>query len=248
MSHYKQVVFLDFDGVLINSKAVMERRPISRKADPDCVAALNHITDETGAVIVVSSSWRLDFSVPELKDLLSSWGVTASVVGKTAELRGNAVRGDEIAGWMTAQKLQLCNVVILDDDADMSWLWPRLIRTEFKSGLTMNDAKRAIDLLRPAKATAHAFPPALAKAKLKDVQPILTAAASVVTAWERLGRLRDQAEELNEAITKLREEQRRAAGLCLACGLSFPEHPHAGSGGNTSWLCQRCVTTGHGGF
>jgi hypothetical protein len=242
MSLHKQIVFLDFDGVLINTKALMERRPISQKADPDCVAALNHITDHTAAAIVVSSSWRLDFSVPELSALLKGWGVKGSVVGKTPALGYETVRGDEIAAWMTAQKVDLSDVVILDDDADMGGLWPRLIRTEFKSGITMDEAKRAIDMLRPTEVSRETIPLALKKAKPKDIEPILAAAANVVTIWERLGKCSDQA--LDVAIASLREEQRRTAGLCLSCGMSFSEYPRAGNGGSTSWLCQRCVTTG----
>lgn len=210
-----QVVFLDFDGVIINRRSLMERRPLSQKADPDCVTALNHITDQTGAAIVVSSAWRLDYTVSELGDLLKAWGVTGSVAGKTPQLGGNTVRGDEIADWMKAQSVHLINVVILDDDADMGWLSPRLIRTEFKPGLTMAEANRAINLLRSTSEDPLTTLPVSKKAKAKATQSILYAAAGVVAVWERLGSGQDHGEALDNAIRKLREEQWRAAGLCV---------------------------------
>lgn len=144
----KPVIFLDFDGVIINERSIKERRPLSQKADPDCVAALNRITEETGAVIVVSSAWRLDFSEEELSGLLRGWGVIGYLAGKTPILGRETVRGDEIADWMKAGNVDAADVVILDDDQDMSVLSPRLIRTESRLGLTMQEAQLAICLLK----------------------------------------------------------------------------------------------------
>lgn len=143
----KRVLFLDFDGVLVNKRSLTERRPRLQRADPDCVAALNHITNTTGAVIVVSSSWRLDFDLDELTELFTAWGVTGRLDGTTPILGRGTVRGDEIANWLAARQVSPADIVILDDEADLSWLSTRLIRTESDAGLTKTDAERAIEML-----------------------------------------------------------------------------------------------------
>ena len=61
-----KLIFLDFDGVLNhrrynlyhNIHHLPEKDEFGVLFDPDCVAALKHIIDETGAEIVVSSSWK----------------------------------------------------------------------------------------------------------------------------------------------------------------------------------------------
>lgn len=65
-------------------------------------------------MIVVSSSWRLDYSLEELIELLRVWGVTGKVVGKTPQLGHKTVRGDEIAEWMQARSVYEACVVMLD--------------------------------------------------------------------------------------------------------------------------------------
>lgn len=146
------VVFLDFDGVLINARSLRERRPLSHRADPDCVAALNHITNTTGAHIVISSAWRLDYSREELAELLLSWGVTGQFVGLTPAFGYGTERGDEIGAWMLAESVPNQNIVILDDDQEMLALTPRLVRTNSDIGLTMDHALAGIALLHRSSA------------------------------------------------------------------------------------------------
>ena len=64
-----KIIFLDIDGVLCTAKSVgllktnIDGR-LAKQFDPDCVVRLNHITDATGAQIVISSSWRLYLFAP----------------------------------------------------------------------------------------------------------------------------------------------------------------------------------------
>ena len=70
--HVRPVVSLDIDGVI---------KPLMwGKADPAMVAALNRITDTTGAAIVVHSSWRYHFDLDELRTRLAEMGVTGEVL------------------------------------------------------------------------------------------------------------------------------------------------------------------------
>lgn len=151
-----KVVFLDFDGPII---PLQSHHPIHRelqeKAWPPCVAALNRITDKTGAKIVVSSSWRTP-GAKYCKDLLKKWGVTGEVIGVTPEhpYAPGKTRGGEIQEWLdTALDNGACmqGFVILDDDEDMAHLAPHLILTPFNVGLTEVDADNAISILKETR-------------------------------------------------------------------------------------------------
>lgn len=61
-----KVIFLDFDGVMdtayydnyLNYMGLPEKDKYGVVFDPDCIANLRRIIDETGAGIVVSSTWK----------------------------------------------------------------------------------------------------------------------------------------------------------------------------------------------
>jgi hypothetical protein len=156
-----RVIFLDFDGVL-NSHAWM--RADSKRAeregtgvmglDPSAVSRLNWIVRETGAVVVVSSSWRYGRSVEELKGILERVGFYGVVLDKTAdwsrdESRGIYVeqeRGDEIASWLHGRP-EVESFVVLDDDSDMTAVQDRHVKTSFAGGLLDEHVERAIQML-----------------------------------------------------------------------------------------------------
>lgn len=150
----KKVIFLDIDGVLVNRASY--RLPNSGSADraiahPECVAALNAITEATtGAVIVVSSVWRAE-GAPEMRGRLKGWGVHGEMIGVTPRLsrtNGRVYRGDEIQKWLDDYtRHEISSFVILDDDSDMKHLLPRLVPTDTEQGLTMKDAQTAIEIL-----------------------------------------------------------------------------------------------------
>jgi len=139
-----RIVFLDFDGVLIP----MDGTTISRKPAPSCIAVLNAITEQTGAQIVISSSWRHTGSIDELRAMLRGWGVRATVIGKTPAIHSvDVTRGQEIAAWLKANRDGVECFAILDDDSEMRPLSAYHVRTEKKLGLIKADADRAIELL-----------------------------------------------------------------------------------------------------
>jgi hypothetical protein len=114
------------------------------------VAALNRILADTGALIVVSSSWRIGMNVIELREMLKEWGVVGKVLDKTPVHGFGDNRGDEIAAWLADYEKfrdKPESFVILDDDADMNGLSPFLVRTLFAAGLTEADADKAIEKL-----------------------------------------------------------------------------------------------------
>lgn len=157
-----KVIFLDVDGVLINLSCwgKGKRSGLESRADSRCVKALNHVTDTTGAKIVVSSVWRLG-GLKRIREILQSWGVTGKVIGVTPDLARTTSnspiliaveRGDEIQAWLDASRFSIESFAIIDDDSDMKHLKPRLVKTEFEDGFTMNHASRAIELLSTVRA------------------------------------------------------------------------------------------------
>ena len=151
-----KVVFLDFDGPIIPMASHEAGRKLLEKAWHPCIAALNRITDTTGAKIVLSTSWRWPSSNgPQASELLKIWGATAEVIGATPILESawkpgsvswtGVPRGREIAAWLGSNKVD--SFVIIDDDKDMVHLMQFLIHTPFEVGLTEADADRAIQML-----------------------------------------------------------------------------------------------------
>lgn len=157
----KPLIFLDIDGVLVNLWSLKRGRDSQglHRADPLCVAQLNRLTDESGAQLVISSTWRLK-GLPLVVDVLKSWGVTGKVVGATPDLttvRGSKLlvapsRGREISAWLdltgdVGDRVAGVSFVILDDDGDMDDLLSRLVWTDTYRGLTSADVDRALEVL-----------------------------------------------------------------------------------------------------
>jgi hypothetical protein len=159
----KSILFLDIDGVLNSRQYIRRMNELwddpKYQIDPDCVVRLNKITDETGANIVVSSTWRIPFlhtadGLTKLQDLFSGYGITGKVVGMTpdfvAQQYGSLYvasghRGDEITAWLTDNP-EVDNFVILDDET-VTGYDDRLIKTEFDTGLLDSHVERAIIML-----------------------------------------------------------------------------------------------------
>jgi len=147
------VIFLDIDGVLNNPGCYAIASGSRTPPDSKCVEALNYLTDATQANIVMSSSWRIGRAVIELRELLSGWGVTGTVIDRTPNL--GSARGLEIAEWLLKHEgtvLYPSAFVVLDDDSDAEPFPDHLIQTNGSIGLTMADAERAIHVMRWSKA------------------------------------------------------------------------------------------------
>lgn len=158
-----KIIFLDIDGVVVNRASFRLQRvqtarlkTTAARAHPDCVAALNRITDETGAVFVLSSVWRM-FGVKFMREWMKTCGITGKLIAMTPHLREREAssviviqreRGHEIQAWLDTKNGEVESFVILDDDADMVHLLPKLVQTQFMPGLTDEDAARAISFLK----------------------------------------------------------------------------------------------------
>jgi len=151
-------LFLDIDGVLnhdkwYESKRLKELSPTFVRweqecFDPECVQRVNRILKETGAELVISSSWRGD---PELSEIFKSVGlptnycVTLLVNVSTWEYYDT--RGEEIERFLKKNPCE--NYVILDDYTDFTeeQLKNHFVHCSNKDGLTEEKTNQAIKIL-----------------------------------------------------------------------------------------------------
>lgn len=163
----RKVIFLDIDGVL-NTKwwyTQMDKNTpkdeYGSAFDPNAVANLKKILDETGADIVISSSWKC-MGLSQLEEMWEKRSLPGKIIGITPnsvsdELLLNAdidnmelfhIRGTEIREWLRKNSKRISHYVILDDMDNMLpeqqdhfvWIDPDI-------GITDGNAVQAIKIL-----------------------------------------------------------------------------------------------------
>lgn len=147
-----RVVFLDVDGVLNSLHdywAFLEGKgdphPLCYAIDRGKLAIFKRIVAETGAEIVVSSSWReddMDYSI--LTQVLET--VDLRPIDRTPQLPKQP-RGNEIFMWLTGHP-EVKQFVILDDCNDMEPIFEHLVQTKGAYGIDEDDAEQAIAILK----------------------------------------------------------------------------------------------------
>ena len=138
----RRVIFLDFDGVL----APIRQWDRYGDLDPTCIQVLNEVVAQSGADVVVSSTWRHGRTVAELQEILEAHGFTGCVLDKTPTGEPGADRSDEISAWLAEHAVG--GYVIIDDHGNMGELRDRLVQTHPRHGLRPAEAQRAIAILR----------------------------------------------------------------------------------------------------
>ncbi len=163
-----RVLFLDIDGVL-NTERWHDRCVEVRAAyadnfgydfDPEAVANLKRIVDETGADIVISSSWKF-WGLSTMQKLWASRDLPGKVIDVTPNNVSDdmllsidldmmmlpAGKGSEIKEWLTANG-NPDSYAILDDMDDMlPEQQSHFVQTEPSVGITRADADRVITIL-----------------------------------------------------------------------------------------------------
>lgn len=176
-SNQVDVVLLDIDGVLLPFGNNHDDEPqsgdygcltvpTSNGLFPDrTLAALSKILEVTGAVVVLSSTWRVraDFRediLAAFRDYGDSFGgplATMSEFYDLTDVNNHSERQWEIHDWCTTNCNRIRYWVALDDEelvqgdtnlAYRSSFVGRVIKTESSIGLTMKDAQQAIKLFK----------------------------------------------------------------------------------------------------
>jgi hypothetical protein len=149
---FDKVIFLDIDGVMNSVGSPFDdRRGVTSFLAPGNIEVLNQIVRATGAVVVVTSTWRLTMSIEQLRAHFADSGCVAEVVDITPDL--DAYRRDrKIRAWLTAQRQPPRRYVILDDDREMDDLPGRLVRTDQMVGLSPRELPQVLALLGEERA------------------------------------------------------------------------------------------------
>jgi len=163
MKDYKKIkiIFLDIDGVL--NGRYQDWKSVNRyyNLDPDKIKLLNRIiekssTDDCPTKIVLSSTWRLDFTDKRIDfaghaiDMFfEAVGIIPCCIGRTGYY--NTKRGNEILLWLARYQLtgdkEIESICILDDDNDMEAMMKWLVNTDNTFGLVEKDVEKAISML-----------------------------------------------------------------------------------------------------
>ena len=124
-----KIIFLDIDGVLnswhefvnpgdriYTSKELWSTEDIF----PKYIKRLNKIIADTGAKIVISSSWRKLHTLDNIKKMFNTQGFKGEILDKTPVLHrtldGTILdRGDEIKKWLEETSIKIDTFIILDD-------------------------------------------------------------------------------------------------------------------------------------
>lgn len=150
-----KVIFLDIDGVLNSTRSAaalggmpwpgLKKERDWHLFDPVAVGLLRRACEKTGAVCVLSSSWRAHLDDAGLQDLAQRLGV--QIIDRTRETRGAEIRGVQIAEWLQAHP-EVDTYVILDDDSDMlDEQKERFVKTNFREGFLFEHYMRLTHLL-----------------------------------------------------------------------------------------------------
>ena len=142
-----KIIFLDFDGVITI--------PPKWNLAPDKIKSVKKIVDETGAKIVVSSSWRHGLErhfahvlENDTNNEMIIW-LRDNILDITPNVGLGNGRGGEIQQWLNDHR-EVTNYVILDDMDCRQFRkehHSHLVTTNHFSGLDSSSAQEAIRLL-----------------------------------------------------------------------------------------------------
>ena len=155
-----KVVFVDIDEVLNSDQHPGTETPLLTEygdpayyacgLDPFHIEVLNNIVDQTGALVVLSTSWRNAHTLNMLRAIFKVAGFNGFIVGDTPRLHRTPdgvpkYRYDEIQLWLDHAKPDA--FVILDDIDDMGPLSHHHIHTTDEAGLQPEHVAQAVKIL-----------------------------------------------------------------------------------------------------
>jgi hypothetical protein len=165
-----RIIFLDCDGVLNSHTffASAEQRQDAAEGglsfgeaqiDPSALALLDRLVEQTGAQIVISSSWRHIWNWQEIARMFERRGMENwdFVIDQTPTSQTDH-RGTEVQEWLDmGRERQVVDdnfepvtswVIIDDTDEFDATQRQNFVRTNAKVGLTQADVQRAAQILK----------------------------------------------------------------------------------------------------
>lgn len=146
-----KVIFLDMDGVMVTPRACIAvgDKGIASYLDPIAVSMINSLCDDSGAKIVISSSWRGWMDVSAMRAILGAAGINQEHFFHDSTNKKDAgfftpkvttlgtTRGHQISDWISDYHLGLETYLILDDDSDMLPEQKKhFVKTDVYNGIT----------------------------------------------------------------------------------------------------------------
>lgn len=164
-----KIIFLDIDGVLNTERhhkycyenGLDNSDEYGYVFDPVAVKNLERIVNETGADIVISSSWKYS-GLSTLLDMWSDRALPGRVIDTTPDTESDefllhadlenfeflGCRGYEIKEWLLAHGKTVSQYAILDDEQEMlPDQQSHFVQTNPTVGITEEDAEKAIAIL-----------------------------------------------------------------------------------------------------
>ena len=165
----RKVLFLDIDGVLNTERQHWHCQmngiaPIDRFGyafDPKAVANLASILTETGAEIVISSSWK-SIGFMNMVKMWENRGLPGKIIDITPntvsdefllnanleDMELQPIKGVEIKDWLTSHEKQVSHYAIIDDESGMlPEQQPHFVQTNPQFGITRDNSQRVINIL-----------------------------------------------------------------------------------------------------
>lgn len=146
-------LFLDIDGVLNSERSVAAHGRLTHSGrvkhdmlightpepmwDDLAVMLLRTAQAAIGFKIVISSTWRITFSLADFHTVfdLYGWDTRDIITGKTGT--ENGPRGQQIKNWLDTHGKFPYQYCIIDDDSDMlEHQQPFFVKTRFENGLS----------------------------------------------------------------------------------------------------------------
>jgi len=122
-----KIIFVDVDGPLsygtwpdgkvkINNRLKIPYAWVQRDCD-----ALTEVINKTGANVVISSDWKLHYTIEEMGQIFEHYGIPNVIVGATDDYKVKMSsplewdRADQIMKWVVENELEMRNWIALDD-------------------------------------------------------------------------------------------------------------------------------------
>lgn len=161
-------IFLDFDGVLNNESFLRKLRgrrityssknELAIMQEQICdknISCLKQALDQLPSVkIVISSAWRLGYSLDNLKALLNLNQIQNEVIGVTPSSgKSSSMRGEEVKEYLNLNP-RIKKFLVIDDNAvfDIGDSYMKFfLKTSPFTGLTIEDTKTITDFFKESK-------------------------------------------------------------------------------------------------
>ena len=144
-----KVIFLDIDGVMTSNTLNTEIQA-NNKTYPfskECVDTLNEILSINKVKIVLTSSWRIVFSVEKQCEIFKENGVIQMPYGQTEDL-GYENRSKEIDKYLRDNKKVSAFVIL--DDMEIEGFGQNYIKVNLNTGLNSEYVAKVNRILQSA--------------------------------------------------------------------------------------------------